>query len=86
MARLGGDEFIVAFPAESDAATDAALARKVIECLSRPFFIGGLELQISCCVGIAHFPTDGCSCDTLIGRADQAMYRAKAAGCGSWSH
>ncbi|NML26543.1 bifunctional diguanylate cyclase/phosphodiesterase [Zoogloea dura] len=85
VARLGGDEFIVAMAADANPEADAALARKVLDSLSRPFTITGRDLRISCSIGIAHFPGDGDSADTLINRADQAMYKAKGRGRAGWS-
>lgn len=85
VARLGGDEFIVAMAADASPEADAALARKVLDSLSRPLTVAGRELHISCSIGIAHFPGDGDNADDLINRADQAMYKAKGRGRAGWS-
>lgn len=53
--------------------------------LSEPFQVAGQTLTISCSVGVARFPDDGDSADSLIQHADHAMYRAKKQGRSRWS-
>jgi diguanylate cyclase (GGDEF)-like protein len=65
VARLGGDEFIFVLPnAGSGEASD--VARKL--------------LQVSASIGIAMYPDDGANVETLLQRADAAMYQVKRAG------
>jgi len=89
LARLGGDEFIVVLDDLPDGSTDAAnVARMLIDRLHVPFMLGEgekkNEVSIGSSVGIAIFPTDGGDADTLIDRADEALYRAKALGRGRY--
>jgi len=51
-------------------------AVKVIEMLSSPFEVSGLEVSVTCSLGIALYPDDGLDFDTLLKNADVAMYRA----------
>lgn len=78
--RMGGDEFVVllALLSESDAIFD--LAEKVRTTLKQSILVNGRELQVSCSIGVAVFPQDGVDVDTLMKHADDAMYKAKAAG------
>ena len=78
-ARLGGDEFAVCL---LDTGIDGAehVAQKLIEALSRPFVVSGAEASISASVGVAAFPASADDVDTLLKRADAAMYRAKSLG------
>ena len=78
--RLGGDEFVVVLPEIADAKDSGLIARKAIDSLSRPFDLGGLEVSISASIGIASFPDDGDTVETLISNADTAMFGAKEAG------
>jgi diguanylate cyclase (GGDEF)-like protein len=77
--RLGGDEFAVVL---SHAGLDAAqaLAEKLIEILSMRYSIETLTLEISASIGIAAYPESATAGEALLQRADEAMYKAKAAG------
>jgi len=79
-ARIGGDEFAVVLDAA--AAPDAidATATRMIETLSLPYAIDGIEVTIGASVGVALFPADGASADELIKNADLALYQAKSEG------
>ncbi len=84
VARLGGDEFVVLLP-EIDQAEDAAkLAERIIAQVKQPFQINDHELYVTTSVGIAVFPDDGGTAETLIKNADTAMYRAKDLGRNSF--
>jgi diguanylate cyclase (GGDEF)-like protein/PAS domain S-box-containing protein len=80
VARLGGDEFVVML-VDLHRLEDAALvAEKIIAAVSAGCQIEGSELHISPSIGIAIFPDDGSSPDTLLRNADIAMYHAKHDG------
>ena len=79
VSRLGGDEFVLLLPAASAAAA-AAVATRLLASVAQPFQIGAYELTTTLSIGIAMFPADGTSFDTLYQRADAAMYRAKQTG------
>ncbi|WP_188208148.1 sensor domain-containing protein [Alkalibacillus aidingensis] len=79
IARLGGDEFIVVLEDESEEGTVGA-AQRIIESLSKPIKIKGEEVQISPSIGISMYPKDAKDMDTLINKADHAMYVAKSKG------
>jgi diguanylate cyclase (GGDEF)-like protein len=83
IARLGGDEFGVLLPtvAESDAAI--AVAQKIRQTLRDPFTLDGVTLDLGASVGIAVFPEHGHHVETLLQRADVAMYLAKEDHSGS---
>jgi EAL domain-containing protein (putative c-di-GMP-specific phosphodiesterase class I) len=55
---------------------------KVVEALERPFEIDGVTIDIGASVGVARYPAHGEDVDTLLQRADVAMYLAKEAGSG----
>jgi diguanylate cyclase (GGDEF)-like protein/PAS domain S-box-containing protein len=80
VARLGGDEFVVLLP-EIDHVEDAAkLAERIITQVKQPFQVEDHELYVTTSVGIAVYPDDGTTAETLIKNADTAMYRAKDLG------
>lgn len=76
VARIGGDEFALIQTKLPNAEAAAALARRVIEVISKPVDLDGLEVQVGANVGIAIYPQDGDDPDHLIKNADMAMYRA----------
>jgi diguanylate cyclase (GGDEF)-like protein len=82
VARLGGDEFAVLLPGLNDAAAAIHVADKMRGVLKRNFLVGELTLHVDASVGIALHPGHGNDVDTLLQRADVAMYMAKAAGTG----
>jgi len=81
LARLGGDEFAI-LANQTDSAAAAAIAEHIIASLSPRIEIGSQSFALGVSVGIAHFPEDGDSPDTLLRNADVAMYRAKSGGRG----
>jgi diguanylate cyclase (GGDEF)-like protein len=80
VARLGGDEFVVVLPSIDDENTVQTLASRLLERLSEAFTVREDEHFVSASMGIALFPDDGDSVETLLKNADAAMYRAKDAG------
>ena len=80
LARLGGDEFVILLPGCTAGTAAHAIADKVRTAMREPFRIGEHELQLSASIGIAAYPDDGASHDTLLRQADKAMYNAKRAG------
>jgi diguanylate cyclase (GGDEF)-like protein len=77
VARLGGDEFGVLALDIGDASAVLALAQKTRAVLAEPRVIDGVELQVGASIGIALYPDHGTDAETLIRRADVAMYRSK---------
>lgn len=80
--RLGGDEFKVVLPGKTNPSQLEALAKAVIESLSRPYFIEHTQMSIGASVGIAVSPDHGRTDEDLTRNADLALYAAKAAGRG----
>jgi diguanylate cyclase (GGDEF)-like protein len=83
VARLGGDEFAVLLPAARDRAYATAVAEKILDALRTPFEIDGLMLEVGASIGIACYPEHGDDHQTLVQRADIAMYVAKTDRGGS---
>ncbi|MFN7152466.1 MAG: EAL domain-containing protein [Acidovorax sp.] len=79
VSRLGGDEFLLLLPATT-VAQAADVANTVLAAVAQPFQIDPYELTTTSSVGIAMYPADGDSFDTLYQRSDAAMYRAKRGG------
>jgi diguanylate cyclase (GGDEF)-like protein/PAS domain S-box-containing protein len=80
ISRQGGDEFLIILSSISDTEAVARVATKILERMNASFSIDGYELATSISIGIAVGPDDGADFDTLLKRADTAMYHAKEAG------
>ena len=80
VARIDGDAFTV-LVLEVRAASHAALvAERLLKTISLPLLLGGSEIVLTASIGIAVFPRDGKTVETLWRHAEQAMYAAKATG------
>ena len=80
ISRQGGDEFIVVLSDVRDAEAVTRVADKIHQVMTQPFQIGAHSLMTSFSIGVALFPDDGEDFDTLLKKADTAMYHAKEAG------
>jgi diguanylate cyclase (GGDEF)-like protein len=80
VSRLGGDEFVILLSQvehEEDAATSA---RKISRALAAPHLIDNKSLDVSASIGGSTYPCDGGDAETLLNKADTAMYDAKQHG------
>jgi diguanylate cyclase (GGDEF)-like protein/PAS domain S-box-containing protein len=77
VARLGGDEFGLLLPKHETPTDVIAALDKICEALEQPIVLQELPLAIEASIGVAIFPDDGDDVDTLLQRADVAMYAAK---------
>jgi diguanylate cyclase (GGDEF)-like protein len=76
--RWGGEEFVVALP-ETTPEGAAAVAESLREGVGgAPISAGGAQLRVTISIGVAAWT--GQELDDLVGRADHALYAAKAAG------
>ncbi len=79
-ARFGGDEFLVVLSQMRSIADAAIVAQRILEKLSKPYTIGGVELQVCASIGISTYPNNGATVEELFRNADAAMYHAKERG------
>ena len=79
VARIGGDEFIVVFE-ETNKDEIEQIANRILENVSKPYFINENEAKISLSIGVSMYPDDGETKQSLIENADKAMYFAKNNG------
>ncbi|MDD5330673.1 MAG: EAL domain-containing protein [Sulfuricella sp.] len=80
ISRQGGDEFLVALTGVRDSGAITGIAEKILHRLVEPFEIENHELPTSFSIGIVVYPDDGSDFETLLKKADTAMYHAKDAG------
>src|SRR4051794_36340468 len=79
LARLGGDEFAVLLADVPHRGAVAELADRLCSTLERPFALRGVAVQLEASIGIALAPEHGADVNSLVQRADVAMYEAKRA-------
>lgn len=77
VSRRGGDEFTILATDLREARNAVDIARKILEALSPKMNIAGYEVSIGASVGISVCPTDGEDAETLLKKADTAMYKMK---------
>lgn len=80
VSRRGGDEFTLLLGNVGGAEDAARIARKVLDALRPPFRCAGHPIQVTGSIGVSLYPSDGVDAETLLKRADTALYRAKEAG------
>jgi diguanylate cyclase (GGDEF)-like protein/PAS domain S-box-containing protein len=80
LARLGGDEFTILLPDINQPEDAETIARKILDLLQVPFRLSHGDFRVSASVGIALFPRDGSTAETLTQHADVAMYQVKRNG------
>jgi diguanylate cyclase (GGDEF)-like protein len=86
VARLGRDEFAVLLPKVNGEQDAVMVAKKMQQALKPSFQISGLNLDVNASIGIALFPEHGNDLDTLMQRAEVAMYAAKKEKAGYLSY
>jgi len=80
LARLGGDEFVIKLYGIDNEQSVAAVASRIVSALTPPFTCGGHQFVVTPSIGIAVYPEDGDTGETLLMNADSAMYAAKNVG------
>ncbi|HEX7156801.1 MAG TPA: EAL domain-containing protein [Burkholderiaceae bacterium] len=84
VARLGGDEFTVLL---TSIRCDEDLQRimgRLLESMRQPIHCAGHEVFATASIGVARFPQDGVDVDSLLRKADLAMYAIKEQGGNDW--
>ncbi len=78
--RIGGDEFVVLLTGPVTRDSAQVVADKIFNQVAMPLELGGLQLEITCSLGLALYPDDGVDELSLTKAADDAMYRNKRTG------
>lgn len=79
VARLGGDEFAILMP-HADRGDALAFADRCAAALSQPWSDRGATINPKVSIGVALAQGDGAAGETLLRRADTAMYECKRTG------
>jgi len=84
VARIGGDEFVVVIEDIDDHDVIKDIAQRIIDSVGEHYVINGIDIAISCSIGISVYPHDGLNDIELTRSADIAMYAAKGSGEGRY--
>lgn len=79
IARLSGDEFAILAPLEGRD-VDVHYANQILKAISEPFLILGKSINVGASVGVARYPEDAQDADSLLRKADLALYQSKFGG------
>jgi diguanylate cyclase (GGDEF)-like protein len=77
LGRRGGDELVVLLVDVPSREMAVETSRRLIEAISQPAHVFGMEITVTASVGIAFFPQDSVDLDSLLNAADAAMFQAK---------
>ena len=78
VARVGADEFVIVLSGLVDEETAMRLGDRLIQSMGEPITVGNQNFNLGASIGLALFPTDGETVDSLLRNAEAAMCRAKA--------
>ena len=84
IARLGGDEFVLILRDAQSARSVERVAGEIVQSFSQPILVGDLSIRVSVSIGIGLFPDHATEPETLIQKADAAMYAVKRAAKNSY--
>ena len=80
LCRMGGDEFLLIFNSLATDNDANAIANEIQELVKNPYFNEGQIISSTTSIGIASYPIDGSDFDSIVKKADMAMYYAKQIG------
>jgi diguanylate cyclase (GGDEF)-like protein/PAS domain S-box-containing protein len=78
--RMGGDEFVVVLPDIQSIDDIDIFAQTLVQRISKTMMVNHYELNVTASVGVCIFPDFAEDADSLLERADAAMYESKANG------
>lgn len=80
IARLGGDEFTILLKGVKNTEDVTTVAQKIQKSITKPFAINNRDFYVTSSIGVSIYPFDGDDAETLLQKADFAMYKAKSSG------
>jgi predicted signal transduction protein with EAL and GGDEF domain len=80
LGRFGGDEFVVILTEQIDEDGVGRVIERISAALAQPVDIAGAPHYVSASIGYCRYPDAGTDAETLLKKADLAMYQAKQQG------
>jgi diguanylate cyclase (GGDEF)-like protein/PAS domain S-box-containing protein len=84
VSRIGGDEFFILLESIVSHSQVEEVVQRILSDMTKPYLIDPLNLHLTCSIGISFFPEDGMDAESLVRKADMAMYEAKGLGRNSF--
>jgi diguanylate cyclase (GGDEF)-like protein/PAS domain S-box-containing protein len=84
VSRIGGDEFFILLESIVSHSQVEEVVQRILSDMTKPYLIDPLNLHLTCSIGISFFPEDGMDAESLVRKADMAMYEAKRLGRNSF--
>jgi diguanylate cyclase (GGDEF)-like protein len=84
VSRIGGDEFFILLESIVSHNQVEEVVQRILSDMTKPYLIDPLNLHLTCSIGISFFPEDGMDAESLVRKADMAMYEAKRQGRNSF--
>ena len=84
LARIGGDDFLLSMINIRDTAAIGVVINKIMERMLPPMAFGEIEHSLTFSIGVAVYPDDGQTFDSLLQKSEVAMYEAKKSGRNTW--
>lgn len=85
IARWGGDEFTILLPTIHDKLVAINVARRIISSMKQPFIFNDIKINTSSSIGISVYPDNAKDIDSLLKKADEALYVTKNKGRNGYS-
>jgi len=80
VARIGGDEFAVLLTDIRQDTSVEVFGRRLLATMAEPIAVAGEQRRVGASIGVSLYPDHGDNGNTLMARADQAMYAVKRSG------
>ncbi len=84
VARYSGDEFVVIVEDLTDTESVVKIAEDIIATINQPYSVLNSTIYCGSSIGMSVFPDDGQDLESLLSKADQAMYEVKRSGKNGW--
>ena len=78
IARIGGDEFAILFPHIGNDEIIQLIGNKILNIFENTVDLNGSSMRVTASFGFSVYPRDGDDIDSLLHKADKAMYAVKA--------
>jgi len=81
IARVSGDEFLIlAHYIRNEERAATRIAERITNAFKKPFMLKDKQMHVGTSIGIAIYPSNGETIETMIKNADVALYRSKGKG------